>query len=129
MLDTENVIQMYHTPGPWELKDGHVISTTAFDTTFGANDPKEGTRKNAVICFLGKMDEEEKAANTALILAAPELLEAAKAMDILMEHLWDVVPWGNASGLDTENLSSVPKQLKETIAKAQAEIEFSTNIE
>lgn len=49
----------------------------------------------------------------------PEVLASLKAMDSLVEMLWDAVPWGETFNLDVAQLNKVPMECKATIAKAE----------
>ena len=71
-----------HTPGPWQQNGSHI---------YGA-DPQRNIV--AQIHYIGRGYQEESAANESLILAAPDLLEALKAILAITDR--DHCAWAQA---------------------------------
>lgn len=107
-----------HTP--WEVKGiGHNVYVETVDM-----DPDGG-----FVCDMqadATDTPEERAridAKAAFIVLAcnshDDLLAACKAIDSLMEMLWDAVDWGKTFNLDIATLNLVPMECKNAIAKAE----------
>lgn len=58
-------------------------------------------------------------ANADLIIAAPDLLKAAKRMLAMFENLCEGIPWGDTFGIDFAEMNEAPIELKRAIAKAE----------
>lgn len=101
-----------HTPGPWRIDPD-----TRIDMEW--NNHIVAPNGNAV-CFMANYEDLDISdANAALVAAAPDLLQAAIAVDALIENLWKAVPWGRTFNLDVAALNNAPLALKAAIAKAQ----------
>ena len=88
---------MKHTKGPWRISDDHFIVA-------------DKGEKYQNICRLNGMDRHEASeANAMLIAAAPELLEALKAVESWMDDLQSINPF-------TQNLLD---NVRSAIAKAE----------
>lgn len=103
---------MAHTPGPWGMPDsgkGLVSKKTphGWDGMIASAD-----------CGGYARSRTEGLANARLIAAEPELLEALRKMDALMEMLWKAVPWGKTFNLDAAMLNEYPLAARRAIAKA-----------
>lgn len=101
-----------HTPGPWKVITGE--GTSFPDTVYIQAVGKHGFR--SVLAELnddGKNDkvhgsDHDRQANAALIAAAPELLEACKAVVARSEFLWG-----------TKNPPEIVIKCSEAITKAE----------
>lgn len=106
MTTADNVTtETQPTPGPWTNEAGMIVAPDG-----------------EVVCQLWSKREEDyenAEANGRLIAAAPDLLEALKAMDDLIEKLWGAVPWGKTFNLPVAELNAAPLQAKRAIAKAE----------
>lgn len=56
-----------------------------------------------------------------------ELLAALKRMDLLVELLWDCVPWGKTWNLPITELNEAPLQAKRAILRAESHKRSHTN--
>lgn len=75
------MLEMKHTPGPWQILDGAILCD------------KVNQYGNFHIASFSRGDEQitdEDKANAKLIAAAPELLKALE----LMQRFWDEMPKG-----------------------------------
>lgn len=88
-----------HTPGPWE------IFGTYFDV-YRAD-------SSDYICQASKAAGESREANARLIAAAPELLDAAHALDKLMKQREDEL------GCLSDEMAAVVAKARAAIAKVQ----------
>ena len=93
-----------HTPGPWNCQ------ALAGEHDFAIYNAEDGSD----IALARNFHEP----NARLIAAAPDLLEALKKMDALMDMLWEAVPWGKTFNLDIAMLNEYPTIAKRAIAKA-----------
>lgn len=112
------------TPGPWNLADSDLpVSQVAVasEKTFG--------RKHSTIArvvdpdFVG-MSPTEGIANARLIAAAPDLLEALKAIQTQMSdfvHIANHIGVNDADGFYLGHAYEVEKQARAAIAKATGE--------
>lgn len=116
-----------HTPGPWkswEHRDssGLQVGPPYSEPWMTKNDPDDAGFRVMDVCKIGgggnRVTEIDRA-NARLIAAAPDLLEALKAYNALMDNLWKAVPWGKTFGLDIAALNLVPMRAKAAIAKAE----------
>jgi len=100
-----------HTPGPWWLgrDPSHFGSLTSIT---GGSDSTGGIRSVAEV---GGPDIDEAEANASLIAAAPEMLDALKAMTKLYV---DFVNSGDCGCWDPERIDEV-KLARAVIAKAE----------
>jgi len=94
---------MKHTPGPWEVLDGAIVSkqVNAYGNFIVVNCERERT--------------EEDAANLDLIAAAPELAEMGS---LLLRTVWDTLRHGLTDG-QRESLEAVGKEFASILAKAE----------
>lgn len=98
-----------HTPGPWEKRPPGEFQDEYYGFDY---------RVGPAVLFVSSPPSPEDIANVNLIHAAPDLLEAAKAIDALLENLFESVPWGETFGVDMKALNEAPIALKAAIAKA-----------
>jgi hypothetical protein len=103
MSDTTKATkQAKHTPGPWAVSDGAILSDRV--NAYG----------NFWICGFGRGDEantDEDQANARLIAAAPDLLRACRGLLLVAERMdADLTtkgrgyPMGNVPGFDGHQL-------------------------
>ena len=92
-----NTKKAKHTPGPWRIQD-------EYDGTLPIDGWSEQAEESCEICrvSLDMLDEQERAANAALIAAAPELLAALETLINLQDGIDDggegitAEDWGTA---------------------------------
>jgi hypothetical protein len=94
--------RMSYTSGPWTIERPGVIVDAHRRQLCVLNDSLDSWREHE-----------------ALIAAAPELLEALKRMDELVDSLWESVPWGKTFNLNVALLNEAPIEAKKAIAKAE----------
>lgn len=98
--------QTQHTPGPWSL-----------DASWEKNEITAGKFHIAEVGESVRFSEPEARANARLISAAPELLEALKA---LLAHEGEIEYSGIGTESDSDALEEAKKAAKAAIAKATA---------
>lgn len=103
------VDQFGYTKGAWVLTEGRVHNE-AGDLTIAQLSPPS--------LYAGHFMERD--ANAGLIVASKDMLRALLNMDLLMENLWQAVPWGKTCGLDAARLNTAPAQMKLAIERATA---------
>ncbi|MCS9372428.1 hypothetical protein N1E56_15015 [Pseudomonas aeruginosa] len=104
-----------HTPGPWRLDKWGCLQTE------GGQD----VILRGITTISAGSDERiaEAEANTRLISAAPELLEACQAFSRLYARLWDVVEPSGSGFLSPESVKeydAIHELMNAAIAKATA---------
>ena len=102
-----------HTPGPWRIAgdgDHEEIELCCVESA---------THDAIAIVADAHTDHGDPLPNARLIAAAPDLLDAAKQMQGLMDNLWKAVPWGKTAGLRADLLNEAPLALQQAIAKAE----------
>jgi hypothetical protein len=107
-----NTTKATHTPGPWSVLDGAIVSEKLND--YG----------NFIVCAIQRELTEQDRANLSLIASAPELLEEAKddlaAFEASFEHNAHETPsnrtssWSDAQGWREKKIA----RLRAAIAKA-----------
>lgn len=94
-----------HTPGPWEVRSGDVIRRPHWI--------RGGGHTIAEVFWDEYFDEGDPAANAALIAAAPDLLDACKLVQPVLERYALEGPAGN----------SVAEQFRDALRSAIAKAE------
>lgn len=116
-----------HTPGPWEVEfdeggwgEGHTIRmASAIESPHAHRTHHRIEYEHGLLP--GDKGFEEAQANAHLIAAAPELLDALRGMDELVEALWKSVDWRRSflSGDDIARLNDAPTMAKRALARAE----------
>jgi hypothetical protein len=97
-----------HTPGPWELLAGRTFKTCNGEFYLAYGSDKYGNPR-----FCSKENGwPEMDANARLVAAAPDLLEALKAVEALAYELRVSAEYANAA-------QAMKEQVKRAIAKAE----------
>lgn len=84
--------QAEHTPKPWAVEDGvFVVSTVTEEAVCALVDSND-----AVLAADAVTDEDR--ANVALMVAAPDMLEALEALTAWADYMggWEAKPWTDA---------------------------------
>lgn len=97
-----------HTPGPWRVGRGHNGALGVWSNGVSTDSPD--------VCSVAAVPNTEDEKRARLIAAAPELLEAAEAV----EAWWNAMPIMSRVPAHDEALSAIRKA-RAAIAKAKGE--------
>jgi hypothetical protein len=117
--ETVTIPLSYHTPGPWGVRKhekGFVVYYSDGEI-----------RSNTAQCYDNTVAEEHGTAeaNSLLIAAAPDLLDALQTAETALTNLREVQRWDHPSNVDPYGLSHLDEGI-DAIAVARAAIAKAT---